>query len=265
MLGANLRAVATAPDGVVEAIEDVNGRFVDRCAVASRAWISGRCVRQSFVHRIHQGGRKVEIEPASGIMKGILNMPLSPLIRRALTVIVAFVMLECGGLCPDDAGGAPASRLHDSGPRWKPVSRREGNPDHRAASSRSSEKRFPQSDLFTDYIKFPDMERLELGKEKEKTIQINRGLEGWTVTPPREGKAIRRLQNSRSSRPKIFSGLSRHRFDYVMRFVVNHPKASCSNTGTEIRRFQACRCSGSSRRRQESDADLYRPGKLVCP
>src|SRR5436190_24396691 len=29
------------------------------------------------------------------------------------------------------------------------------------------------SDLYTDYIKFPDMERTEFGKERQKTVRIN--------------------------------------------------------------------------------------------
>src|SRR5215510_8775068 len=37
------------------------------------------------------------------------------------------------------------------------------------------------SDLFSDYIKFPDMERTEFGGPKNKTVQINRGKEGSKV------------------------------------------------------------------------------------
>src|SRR5262245_52417817 len=37
------------------------------------------------------------------------------------------------------------------------------------------------SDLFADYIKFPDMERTEFGREKNKSITINRGKEGWKI------------------------------------------------------------------------------------
>ena len=59
----------------------------------------------------------------------------------------------------------------------------------RAASLLLRGNKISQLDLFTDYIKFPDMgQRLELGKEKEKTIQINRGLEGWTENPPLKAK-----------------------------------------------------------------------------
>src|SRR5215470_12537174 len=40
------------------------------------------------------------------------------------------------------------------------------------------------SDLFVDYIKFPDSERTELGTAKNKAITINHGKEGMKV----EGK-----------------------------------------------------------------------------
>src|SRR6201981_2211019 len=39
-------------------------------------------------------------------------------------------------------------------------------------------------DTFSDFIKFPDMERTEFGGPKYKTIQINRGKQGMKV----EGK-----------------------------------------------------------------------------
>src|ERR1051326_7139188 len=37
------------------------------------------------------------------------------------------------------------------------------------------------SDLFSDYIKFPDMERTEFGTLNKKSITINRGKEGWKI------------------------------------------------------------------------------------
>ena len=43
------------------------------------------------------------------------------------------------------------------------------------------------SDVFSDYIKFPDMERTELGGPKNKSITINQGKEGSKV----EGKKYR--------------------------------------------------------------------------
>src|SRR5438105_12046932 len=37
------------------------------------------------------------------------------------------------------------------------------------------------SDIFNDYIKFPDMERTEFGIATKRTVSINRGKEGWKV------------------------------------------------------------------------------------
>ena len=37
-------------------------------------------------------------------------------------------------------------------------------------------------DIFVDYIKLPEMERTEFGREKAKSVQINKGEEGWTIT-----------------------------------------------------------------------------------
>src|SRR5213593_1933195 len=37
------------------------------------------------------------------------------------------------------------------------------------------------SDIFNDYIKFPDMERVEFGPVTRRTTQINRGKEGWKI------------------------------------------------------------------------------------
>src|SRR5437764_15088143 len=37
------------------------------------------------------------------------------------------------------------------------------------------------SDIVSDYIKFPDMERVEFGPLTRRTTQINRGKEGWKI------------------------------------------------------------------------------------
>src|SRR6266436_2375148 len=41
------------------------------------------------------------------------------------------------------------------------------------------------SDIFSDYIKFPDMERTEFGTLSKKSITINRGKEGWKIVGKR--------------------------------------------------------------------------------
>src|SRR5688572_16162078 len=36
------------------------------------------------------------------------------------------------------------------------------------------------ADYYTDYVKFPDMERTEFGRDKKKlSIRVNKGEEGW--------------------------------------------------------------------------------------
>src|SRR5438093_11615626 len=42
------------------------------------------------------------------------------------------------------------------------------------------------SDIFSDYIKFPDMERTEFGTLNKKSITINRGKEEWKIVGKRE-------------------------------------------------------------------------------
>src|SRR5437879_11431157 len=46
------------------------------------------------------------------------------------------------------------------------------------------------SDVFSDYIKFPDMERTEFGIVNKKSVQINRGKEGWKVLGKRAPKPM---------------------------------------------------------------------------
>ena len=88
------------------------------------------------------------------------------------------------------------------------------------------------SDLFVDYIKFPDMERTEFGREKNKSITINRGKEGWKIEPKEEPEpqpvtqADEFLENFKTS------------FDYVMRFVLKHPQTTIQTLPTELIDFK---------------------------
>jgi hypothetical protein len=88
------------------------------------------------------------------------------------------------------------------------------------------------SDLFVDHIKFPNMERLEFGREKEKTVEIHRGLEGWMVTPPK-GKGDPEVAEMGVGQSEEFLKNFKTSFDYVVRFIVNTPRASVLNTGSE--------------------------------
>ena len=89
------------------------------------------------------------------------------------------------------------------------------------------------SEPYADFIKFPDMERTEFGKERDKRIQINHGKEGWNVTPPAKGK-IPDVQPQSNALAQEFLDNFRTSFDYVPRFVVNTPKTSLVNAGSEL-------------------------------
>jgi hypothetical protein len=87
------------------------------------------------------------------------------------------------------------------------------------------------SDVYVSFTKFPDMDRLELGREKQKQIRINKGLEGWSVTPGK-GKEPEVTAQSVSDGEKFLKDF-RTKFDYVVRFVVNTPRATLVNAGGE--------------------------------
>jgi hypothetical protein len=93
------------------------------------------------------------------------------------------------------------------------------------------------ADVFTDYIKFPDMERTEFGKEKQKTVRINRGNEGWVVQPGvKKGESDVQAQSPADT--ERFVTNFKTSFDYMLRFVVNTPQSSVLSAGTEIVDFK---------------------------
>ena len=87
------------------------------------------------------------------------------------------------------------------------------------------------SDVFEDYIKFPDMERTELGVLRNKTINVNRGNEGWVL----DG---RDLKPQSASQVEDFNLGFKTSFDYVTRFVLNQPRTTVQVTGSEIIDFK---------------------------
>lgn len=86
-------------------------------------------------------------------------------------------------------------------------------------------------DIFADYIKFPDKERTEFGREKRKSIKINKGNEGWTI----EGKEV---EPQPVAETEEFLAGFKTSFDYVMRFVITDPKTTIQNLGSEIIDFK---------------------------
>ena len=88
------------------------------------------------------------------------------------------------------------------------------------------------SDTFVDYIKFPDMERTELGSAKNKSIQINRGTEGWKVEGKKdpETQSVGEIEEFRKS--------FKTSFDYVLRFVAGEKQTTMQTLTAEMIDFK---------------------------
>jgi hypothetical protein len=90
------------------------------------------------------------------------------------------------------------------------------------------------SDIFSDYIKFPNMGRTEFGRERSRSIQINNGDEGWVLT----GRNGEEVKPQSASQAEEYLAQLKTSFDYVTRFVINTPKSTMLATGTEIVEFR---------------------------
>src|SRR5262245_24477237 len=117
------------------------------------------------------------------------------------------------------------------------------------------------SDLFSDYIKFPDMERTEFGTAKNKSITINRGKEGSKV----EGK--KDPQEQSPGEIEDFIKGFKTSFDYVMRFALKDRQTTIQNLSTEIVDFKRAdvvelRDAAKNRIRFYIDRDTHLPLKM---
>lgn len=90
------------------------------------------------------------------------------------------------------------------------------------------------SDIFADYIKFPDMERTEFGGPgpKNKVITINRGKAGSKVAGKKDPE-----QQTPGEGEEFLRGFKTS-FDYVLRFVVQDRKTTIQNLPTEVINFK---------------------------
>src|SRR5712691_9103863 len=84
------------------------------------------------------------------------------------------------------------------------------------------------SDIFSDYIKFPDMERTEFGTLSRKSIRINRGKEGWNIPGKKEAQP-----QSAGETEEFLKGLKTS-FDYVLRFVLKERQTTIQNLPGEM-------------------------------
>jgi hypothetical protein len=87
------------------------------------------------------------------------------------------------------------------------------------------------SEVFADYIKFPDKERQELGTYRIKPTDIFNGDMGWTIylpkVDPKSAADIREFQ----------SGFKTS-FQYLTRYILNRPELVLQHVGTELVDFK---------------------------
>jgi hypothetical protein len=88
------------------------------------------------------------------------------------------------------------------------------------------------SDIFSDYIKFPDMERTEFGPLSRRTIRINRGKEGWSIPGKKEPQP-----QSAAEIEDFLKGVKTS-FDYVLRFVLKQRGTTTQNLPSEMIDFK---------------------------
>ena len=81
-------------------------------------------------------------------------------------------------------------------------------------------------DRFVDYVKFPNKERLELGK-KGNIIYVNDNDKGWELD--RQG-----VRESTPESIETFQESLRHDFEYVLRFRLREEKIQLYYEGTEF-------------------------------
>jgi hypothetical protein len=88
------------------------------------------------------------------------------------------------------------------------------------------------SDVFVDYVKFPDKRRTEYGTYRIKPAEIINGDAGWNIDlskvdakPPAEAKSLQ-------------AGFKTG-FQYVARFILNRPGLVMQHVGTELISFKS--------------------------
>ena len=116
-------------------------------------------------------------------------------------------------------------------------------------------------DLFSDYVKFPDMERAEFGTSKNRSITINRGKEGSKV----EGKKDPEQQTP-GEIEEFIKGFKTS-FDYVLRFTLSDRQTTIQNLPTEVVDFKRTnvvevRDVAKNRIRFYIDRDTHLPVKM---
>jgi hypothetical protein len=87
------------------------------------------------------------------------------------------------------------------------------------------------SDVFVDYIKFPDKDRFETGPYRIKPTYINNGDVGWKVELPK-------IEPQPAAEAKAFQAAFKTGFQYVARFVLTRLDVPLQHVGTEMISFK---------------------------
>jgi hypothetical protein len=84
-------------------------------------------------------------------------------------------------------------------------------------------------DVFVDYIRLPDAERTEFGKDAE-IIRINRGDRGWNVTE--EG-----VEEQLPAQVEVFTEEFQLGVNYVLHYLVDNPETTLQYIGRDMLDF----------------------------
>ncbi|HYR43745.1 MAG TPA: hypothetical protein VER98_12015 [Terriglobia bacterium] len=117
------------------------------------------------------------------------------------------------------------------------------------------------SDVFSDYIKFPDMERTEFGTLSRRSATINRGKEGWKILAKKDPQS-----QSAVEAEEFLKGFKTS-FDYVLRFVLKERQTTIQNLPGEMIDFKRVdvvelRDAEKNRLRFYVDRDTHLPVKM---
>lgn len=83
--------------------------------------------------------------------------------------------------------------------------------------------------FFSDYIKFPDKQRTEFGKDR-KAARVNNGNEGWNISD-------KEVDEQLGEQIEVFWEEFKVSLDYLMRFVIGESETTLQYVGREIMDF----------------------------
>jgi hypothetical protein len=88
------------------------------------------------------------------------------------------------------------------------------------------------SDVFVDYVKFPDKRRTEYGTYRIKPMEIINGETGWNIELPK-------IEAKPPAEAKSLQAGFKTGFQYVARFILNRPGVVLQHVGTEMISFKS--------------------------